>query len=627
MQALWSWLMVNNDANYLQATKALSKVSLGQEPDKELVVTSESINGNYFILSKFGDSIWQFPSNMFPINTPAHNKSIDFGRLPKAFRSTMKLLLLKYYIEGTQGYSRPRGSSILIFFKNSYLFCNYLERIGVVRFDQVNTFITSQYVQESLSRNAKGKNSKLSLNTLSHMFLAVEKIHELSINYTEDYLEHPWPDSSSSYLSGYLKEDKTLAKTLAIPNQVLSKVFSISVQYLDKSEELIKYRDIALKKRKLNRWDYSEEINKTLKKNGYKHSYQQLVYELNRTKDACGLVILITSGIRISELLGLQANCSYKTVEDDEEYYWIKGVSEKTGEGETSWMVPEIAHLAVRTLERLSEPLADECKKLLGELPSNSYEYQQIQRHKDSLFLVKNSKNELINAISNSAFRTRIDNFAKHHDIRWNFTPHQFRRTFAVYAAHSAYGDLRYLREHFKHWSLDMTALYALNRSQDAEIYDDILAEARNLNADILESWLNPTNKLAGGMAESITKFRQKNEDVNTYESHSEMAKFLSSQVSIRATGVGWCTSDLSGCNGGQATDITRCGECKHSIIDQTKQKKWEGIYTHQIELRKITDIGQSGLERVERDIERCKKVLTLLGADEEKLIAIDRVE
>jgi hypothetical protein len=57
--------------------------------------------------------------------------------------------------------------------------------------------------------------------------------------------------------------------------------------------------------------------------------------------------------------------------------------------------------------------------------------------------------------------------FAKKCGLEWELATHQFRRKFANYAARSQFGDLRYLKQHFKHWSLDMTLGYALNESQE----------------------------------------------------------------------------------------------------------------------------------------------------------------
>lgn len=124
-----------------------------------------------------------------------------------------------------------------------------------------------------------------------------------------------------------------------------------------------------------------------------------------------------------------------------------------------------------------------------------------------------------------SHIRERINKFGNHCGINWRFTPHQFRRTFAVYAAHSALGDLRYLRQHFKHWSLDMTALYALNEEQDTELYDDIMMTLKNEKIAIVEHWLDEDALVIGGMAEQIISFRKNSEPVRTYSSRRNFGR------------------------------------------------------------------------------------------------------
>ncbi len=43
----------------------------------------------------------------------------------------------------------------------------------------------------------------------------------------------------------------------------------------------------------------------------------------------------------------------------------------------------------------------------------------------------------------------------------WPLASHPFRRNFAHFVAKSDLGDLNQLREHFGHWSIEMTMLYA----------------------------------------------------------------------------------------------------------------------------------------------------------------------
>jgi hypothetical protein len=161
-----------------------------------------------------------------------------------------------------------------------------------------------------------------------------------------------------------------------------------------------------------------------------------------------------------------------------------------------------------------------------------------------------------------------------------------------------------------------MTALYALDERQDLDLYDEIYTQVRDAKISVVEHWLDNETPLSGGMAEPIRSFRSSREQVSSYGSRREMAEMVSEHVYLRGTGVGWCTADFGGCNGGNGIEKTKCGACANSVIDETKQRYWEEVYLQSLELRELDDVGPGGRQRVERDIERCEKVLTELGAD-----------
>ena len=340
---------------------------------------------------------------------------------------------------------------------------------------------------------------------------------------------------------------------------------------------------------------------------------------------ACMCIILITSGIRVSELLSLENQCAFKTLDEDgEPFHWMRGTSYKTGAGACEWLVAEITHRALTVSERLVRPLQAQLEQRIFDLRTQNPKHPEIARlrgHARRLFLAATlKKNNRIRTLSKDAPVSRLNVFAAQCGLDWHFAPHQFRRTFAVYAAHSAFGDLRYLRDHFQHWSLDMTTLYAMSRLQDAELYDSVGLAALSIKTDLLEHWLEPDAILVGGAADPIRAFRTKNEDLATKVDRVEMAKTISPLVHLRATGVAWCTADTGGCIGGQGVEKTRCADCGNAVIDESRKPVWQGIYAQQIELRDLTDIGPGGAERVERDIKRCEAVLKDLGATEEDL-------
>ena len=437
-------------------------------------------------------------------------------------------------------------------------------------------------------------------------------------------MQHPWPESSASHLAGLTGQgghEFQEARTEIITDDILGPLFQSAVEWLDRVEEVVSLRA------QVDEWKSEEKsyvfIATSLKKLGW--SLREIRTAEQHLQTACMCIILITSGIRVSELCSLENQCSFKTLDEEgEPFYWMRGISYKTGVGACEWLVAEITHRALAVAERMVRPLQAQLEQCIFDRQSDYSKAPDIAKlsgHAHRLFLAsKKKQNNQIGTLSINSVIIRLNMFAAQCGLEWHFAPHQFRRTFAVYAAHSALGDLRYLRDHFKHWSLDMTILYAMSRLQDAELYDSVGLAALSIKTDLLEHWLEPDAILVGGAAEPIRAFRTKNEALVTKKDRAEMAKTISPLVHLRATGVAWCTADTGGCNGGQGVEKTRCADCGNAVIDESRKPMWQGIYAQQVELRDLTDIGPGGNERVERDIQRCEIVLKGLGATEEDL-------
>jgi len=119
-----------------------------------------------------------------------------------------------------------------------------------------------------------------------------------------------------------------------------------------------------------------------------------------------------------------------------------------------------------------------------------------------------------------------------------------------------------------------MSALYAMNTAQDLELYDEIYAAFDDKRQGIIGHWLEPDTPLSGGLGQHIVNTRNKGETVRTYKSRKEMIQQISEQIFLRSTGIAWCTNDNGTCGGGA------CEECEHGVVDDTKRKWWEAIYS-----------------------------------------------
>lgn len=551
-----------------------------EEISEAMIVTADvNSHGKRNILSRFGDDIWIFPESIYPSGAVPSTRKINFGKLKfLGHRDVCKLAMIKYYLVGLPGGKSPQGGTIKNFFNHSVAFLNYLASIGIKELSEVNPFIGAQYVecQKSII-TARGR--KMTSASLFNKLVRVESLHQLLQN-TKYTFPHPWPETSAMGLTRCKKN--LTGKTPVIPINVSKQIMKYSNNFLENARDTL-----------VN----SDENN------------------VRNVEAACMLIILMVTGIRIHELASLEAGCVFEKHNDfGETEYWIKGVSSKTGEGKTEWLAPSIVKEAVSVLEIIATPH----HKLFTDRQPKKHE--NIRATSERLLFLRLKRKNVIESLNVTELNNRLKIFVKSSGIDWDFSSHQCRRTFAVYVARHILGDLRYLREHYKHWSIDMTAIYAANESQDRELYDDIYKSMIDFKHAKVRHWLDPQTSIAGGAGEKIKIFRSNDESVRTYQSRSEMIVGVSNTISIRATGVAWCTADLGGCNGGSAADRTKCGDCDGSIIDEKLQAKWEAIYAQQIELLNLDDIGEQGKVTARRALSRCEKVLTDLGADLYKL-------
>jgi hypothetical protein len=173
----------------------------------------------------------------------------------------------------------------------------------------------------------------------------------------------------------------------------------------------------------------------------------------------------------------------------------------------------------------------------------------------------------------------------------WPLATHQFRRSFAVFVARNMLGDVRYLRHHFKHWSIDMTLYYASDPLFDDSLLESTLTARDQLQATVFSDWLSRNQPLAGGRGPHIVHFRQRG-SVKTAKDPIDLAKSVGDGVFIRGTGHSWCLATTSGCGGEGLYDAIRCVKCSESVIDQSHIGIWSEIRNQQIEALYWPDMG-----------------------------------
>lgn len=170
--------------------------------------------------------------------------------------------------------------------------------------------------------------------------------------------------------------------------------------------------------------------------------------------------------------------------------------------------------------------------------------------------------------------------FAKKAGVEWKLAPHQLRRTYAWTFVRHRLGNLLFLKEQFKHSSIEMTQLYAANPQQDGAIYDEILDEVLACKVDIVQNWLHEDQPLSGGAGKKIVKLR-----AHDFPNREALISETASRISIRSTGHAWCLAQDEGCGGAGLYERTRCADCSNGVIDETFKPVWQELYFHQREL------------------------------------------
>jgi len=585
-------------------------------------------DGTHQIISRYGDSEWRLEDARFPSNISDNEKKLRFSTYPSQFVEAVKFALKHYDIK-----RNPAGNTLYSCFKLLKPFLAYLDRVGVQSTADITPLHCANYVHQSKHEISKQTKKPLSKTTLMHRFLAVETLY-FNLRGTQWAFEHPWVEGSANYLAGNIRQGKRTAKTQIITDDELKVLISRCHAILERATELIQIQSeieverVELAKTYSNQNSIADAVTKRfLKPKGYA-GLKEFNALYNDIPTAMAIIILTFSGIRSHELCAIQTD-AYRTEDNEDEiYYWLKSHSSKTYEGYTEWLVPKIVKEAIDVQKAYVQPIRDrffqEQARLLEEDPHHPRGLR-INSFRNHLFLnVSARQGNQVNPISNYALDARLKAFGKALGIE-GLTAHRFRRTFAVYVAQSAYGDLRYLKQHFKHWGMDMTLLYSANQAQDEELYNEIAVEIKNFKIARVAEFMEEDTILSGGLANKIISYRSSSEAVKTFESRADMAEKISSTVHLRSTGHSWCTSDNAACGGRSVIEATRCIGCNDSIIEKSRHGEYfKGLYLQQIELRQIDDIGEAGKQRVERDIERCEQVLKELDLwDEVKEVAV----
>lgn len=582
------------------------------------IVTFIKTKNGYSILSRYEDYEWLFPKYQGTAASKEFNLKINFKTFKNPHQREMaKWLIFNKIKEGNTVSSNGELRQRLVSF---FQWVNQSETLLV---HGLTAFSASEYVKYVNSLRNKKTGKLLSIGTKSARFLVMEELFTYCHHF--DFVkEHPWAESSSAEQAGNvgisIKESRNTPKTLIIPDEVLHSLCAFTKSFMDRADELLTYKEKLgeFKPTGNNKYSISAQRKKHLKSLGWDQNLEKFNDELLLLRDSSLFWILLTTGMRIHEVLGIKRGGYRTETKEGQTFYYVKSVSEKTYEGSAEWIAPKITIEAINILSRYAESFQHKLESdlLAARSIDNVKEIERLTYISGSLGLSVSSQTKKISILSGQSFTScRLVNLCKHIKSGWNLTSHQFRRTFANYVVHSELGDLRALKDHFKHWSLSMTALYAANSELDQELYEELLRERLFVEDEIKSDWFSLEMPITGGdIANKILELRSSDEAVKAFPNRKAMIKAFTNNIPLRATGLGWCTNDDDGCMGG------KCEQCEHGVVDTRNTQYWESMLIQQLELSELDDIGESGQQAVKIGMERCENVLTALGADVESM-------
>lgn len=575
----------------LLADQPSSVADLDQKRRNATVISAVSdVDGISHVLSRFGDHVWEMWPFFDQPNLDPGMKRLDWSRIPESFVEACKAAMYRYWVVGLPGKNRPKARTLEGLLGQMALFTRYLDRLGVRKLASVQPLHISNYVHES-------KALGLTPGSLVHRFAALDVMYHFSDQHEESLFTQPWPDSSPYDVAGCVgrvRDDSRKGNTPLIPEHVTKLLFNYA-------ESLLKGAPRLLEELKQGRRDPCRDP------------------ELLLLRDASFYLLGVLTGMRCSELSGINAGAWRVEIKDGFTFHWVASVEHKTGKGHVEYLMPSMGIEILTVLEQLSEPL----RVLLStEIEATEKAYSQktnpsllqgmaaSRAGANRLFLVLTRKG--VRTITGHGWGIQMKQFAKSAGVDWALAPHQLRRLYGYTFVRHKLGNILFLKEQFKHSSLSMTQLYAANPNQEAALYDEILEEIHRQKADVVLKWLDDDSPLSGGSGRKIMEMR-----AHDFPDRKALILETADKLSIRSTGHSWCLAQDDGCGGAGLYERTQCGGCGNGVIDVSFQPVWREIYRHQCELLdELEDLGPGAAARVKRDLDRARKVLTDLGVD-----------
>lgn len=575
----------------LLAGQPVSLAGLSDQERGNVVVSAVlDEDGNTLVLSRVRDMVWEMWPFVTTPNTRLNRKRLDWSGIPDAYREACQNVLFRYWKVGRLGQSLPGVSTLINTLQNLRIFCRYIASLGLQSLADVQPLHIANFVHAQ-------KTAGLAARTLASQFSELELLYDLRDQHKATLQVHPWPDSSASEIAGWVGQDgqdaRKVALTPLMPVEVAQHLYLHAKGILEHAEGLLDERDI-----------------------GERSAFKKP--NIKAIRDACFYLLGVLTGMRSSELSSIEVGAGRTEVKNGITFHWVASVEHKTKKGRVEYLMPSMGHDILRILERWSQPyrrrLAEQIAALEvenGRRSDKQLQWLATARSDVRRLFLGNGRGGIV-SVSGSGWTQVLSQFALAADTDWKLAAHQMRRLYAYTFVRHRLGDMLFLKEQFKHSSIDMTQLYGSNPLQDAALYDDILSELMVYKAGVVAQWLEKDEPLAGGAASRIKEMR-----AYDFDNRKELLTETSLRINMRSTGHSWCLAQDEGCGGSGIYAKGICGDCRNGVIDHRFIPIWQEAYRHHKELQgDAHELGPGMVARVEKDLAQAAKILKDLGID-----------
>lgn len=335
----------------------------------------------------------------------------------------------------------------------------------------------------------------------------------------------------------------------------------------------------------------------------------------NRLKDACFICCGGFTGMRNSELFELHPDSFFTRQIDGQTFPVVRGAHLKLikgGKKHEEWLASPVVEKAISLVTAITTPLRDRLITLANESQVNGDigEADQYLSDAKCLWLSNGKRSSNPTVILRGKWGERLTKFAESvnavitedaldecrrlnprdngaidelsvGDV-WPVSPHQFRRTFAVFAVRNHLGHPIAIKQQFKHLYLRMSEWYgngaAVTKAEDAIMDTELQQLIDDANAEHIATeynrWYNTDETIAGGYGKAIVAMRDDRPVI--YSSWDKLYRLVKDgRLTLHGTLHSYCKNGYK-CDMDGVVNPAFCTDCSSSVIDQEKAQWWQ---------------------------------------------------